>query len=99
MRGVLTESIKRMAFNYFAKDISEVELRLMAYIQFILMNEKVVDNNKVNMEELDIIEGWLSKGYLIKDEDSKLSCRVDFWDIMCRILYVSYVNFDGVKNE
>lgn len=92
MRGALTNSIKAKSKELLGYEISLRELRLMPYIQFVMMNEQKIDPNKINQEERKILSAWRSKGY-IEGGVSGLAITKEFWDAVCEILFLGYVAY------
>ena len=95
-RGNLTEQIRVKALDLMGKEISVTELRLMPYLQYVLMNERKFDVCKLNNEDIGIIQEWESEGYISFETDieNKILCTKAFWDIMCEILFLGYVDID-----
>ena len=92
MRGCLTEGIKTLSMATFGRIISLKELRLMPYLQFVLMNDKVIDYSKIDMDEREILASWQSEGWFFYYNDNqKIMVTKEFWDNMNKILFYSYV--------
>lgn len=89
-RGMLTEAIKVKSKKELGYEIDQVELRLLPYIQFVMMNAQKVDPNKINQEERDIISKWRGMGF-IEGGAGGMKISKDFWDSMNEILWISYV--------
>ena len=90
MRGSLTPKIQEITKKYLKREISQTELRLLPYIQYVMMNEQRLDIRKINSEEREILKKW-------KEEDwreggaSGLSICKEFWDFMSEVLWEGYV--------
>ena len=92
-RGALTKRIKQKSKELFGYEIGVVELRLMVYIQFVLVNDQIVDSRKVNDEEREIMERWdISKHAEVGN--GRVIPTKAFWDAMCEIIYLGYVDTD-----
>lgn len=91
-RGQLTDRIIERSKKLFGREITREELRLMAYTQFVLMNDQKFDMNKLSVDEVLIINAWGSAGYLIFKKQGKVGCTSDFWQMMNSILYLGYVD-------
>lgn len=91
MRGQITEEIKRKAKGLLG--INTRELRLLPYIQYVLMNDKLIDSRKVNKEEHLVINRWIELGFIGSDL-SKLTVSKKFWHGMNEILWLAYVNHE-----
>lgn len=90
MRGVLTEKIQSIAKEKLGREITVLELRLMPYIQFVMMNEQKLDIRKINEKEKKILHQWRLEEY-IEGGASGMSITKEFWDAMCEILFEAYV--------
>lgn len=95
-RGQLTDRIKQKSIELLGYEITQTELRLMVYMQYVMVNEQRIERNRVNSEELDIILKWSEKGY-VRDY-FKLSITKTFWDIMSEIVYLGYVDLKEANN-
>ena len=96
MRGVLTKEVQEIAKKHIGREIDTTELRLIPYIQYIMVNEQKIESIRVNLEDRKILQKWRKKGY-IKGGSSELSITKEFWDFMCEILFQSYVKQDGER--
>ena len=90
MRGMLTKEINKIAVKMIGRKINQKELRLIPYIQYIMMNNQKLEINKINSEERDILKKWKEENF-IEGGASGLSITKDFWNFMCEILFESYV--------
>lgn len=90
MRGKLTDKIKKISAEKLGYEINQVELRLMPYIQYQVMNEQRIDPNRINQEERSILSKWRERGF-IEGGTSGLSITKDFWDAINEILFEGYV--------
>jgi hypothetical protein len=88
-RGVLTKEVKAVSKKLLGYNITLNELRLIPYVQYVMVNDQRIEREKINDEERVILDRWETKGFLKRD--SGLSVTKKFWDAMCEILYVSYV--------
>ena len=95
-RGQLTDRIKEKSIELLGYEITQTELRLMVYMQYVMVNEQRIERNRVNNEELDIILKWSEMGY-VKDY-FKLSITKEFWNIICEIIYLGYVDLREASN-
>lgn len=92
MRGALTDNIKKKSKETLGYEISLRELRLMPYVQFIMMNDQKIDPNKINQEERNILSSWREKGY-IEGGASGLAVTKEFYDAVSEILWLGYVAY------
>jgi hypothetical protein len=93
MRGKLTDEIKALAVKLLGREITQVELRLMAYIQYGWMNSIPASREKINREENKIINQWEGEGRVELGSDLK-GRRVyptkEFYDAVSEILWLGY---------
>lgn len=90
-RGELTQRIKGKSVELLGYEISQTELRLMPYLQYCMVNEQVVDPNKVSPEEKKSLSKWQKEGH-IEGGASGLGMTKEFWDIVCEIVFLGYVD-------
>jgi hypothetical protein len=92
MRGVLTDEIKEKAKELFGYKISTAHLRLLPYIQYVVVNDKKIEKVKVSEQEISIIRKWSEEGYISIDKETGIvSITKEFWNIICELIYESYV--------
>lgn len=91
-RGKLTAQIKSLASELLGKEISQVELRLMPYAQYCLMNGQSIDPQRVNIAEREVLSDWRKRGF-IEGGASGLGVTKEFWDAMNKILWLAYIAF------
>ena len=89
-RGCITKEIQKVSIKFLGYKIAQTELRLMAYVQYVMCNEQVIDIRKVNAEERKILQSWRSKRY-IEGGASGLAITKEFWDIVCELIWLGYV--------
>lgn len=83
-RGMLTPEIKLEAIVLLGvDDFTQSELRLMPYIQYVMMNDQVIEPCRINSVERDILVKWRERDW------------IDFWDNMNQILWLAYVDDEG----
>ncbi len=90
MRGAITTDIQTVAQLHLKRTISQIELRLMAYIVYVMMNEQRIDIRKVNQDERRVLRKWKNEQH-IEGGASGLAITREFWDAMCAILWFGYV--------
>ena len=90
-RGMLTQEIRQLAMELLGKDISTTELRLMPYVQSVMVNEQRLDPNRINTEERTILSDWRNRGW-IDGGCTQLFVSKFFWDAISDIIYMRYVN-------
>jgi len=92
-RGELTDRIKTMSQGLLGYEMDQTELRLMPYIVYVMMNEQKIDPKKVNGAGRDILAKWRRAGH-IEGGLSGLSITEEFWNILCEIVRLGYVDID-----
>lgn len=90
MRGAITPMIQQIARDKIGRDISQAELRLIPYVQYVMLNGQHLDPRKINQEEREILSKWRKAGY-VEGGASGMSISKDFYDFMCEILWEGYV--------
>jgi hypothetical protein len=90
-RGQLTDRIREKSKQLLGYEISQTELRLMPYIQYVMVNKQRIDPNCVNGEERKILQKWRDAGY-IEGGASGLAISKEFWDIINEIVFLGYVD-------
>ena len=90
MRGKLNEEAQKLAKKHFGREITTTELRLMPYVQYVMMNSQAIDPLKINQDERDILSTWRKEEH-IEGGVSGLSITREFWDAMNDILFETYV--------
>ncbi len=92
LRGQLTDRIKAKSKELLGYEIDTVELRLMAYVQYVMVNNQKIDPIRVNPKEREIlIVKWRKAGYM-EGGASGLAITKKFWDIICEIIFLGYVD-------
>jgi hypothetical protein len=96
MRGAMTEKIDTISISMIHRKISQKELRLMPYIQYVLENEQTIDIRRINQVEKQILDSWSGEGFLIGDYLDKVVVTKEFWNLICEVIWESYVVGSGV---
>lgn len=97
VRGKLTKRIKDESVRLLGYEIDKTEFRLMPYIVYVMMNEQRIDPRKVNAEDRAILQKWREAGH-IEGGASGLRITHEFWEILCRIVELGYVDLDGYRD-
>ena len=85
-RGILTDNVKDKYPMLTLK-----KLRLLPYLQYLIMNSMPVDPAKIDSEERAILSDWRTKGYISYSMTSPCACTRKFWDMMNDVLFATYV--------
>ena len=96
MRGQLTDDIKALSLSLMGREIDLVELRLMPYIQYVMMNEQRIDPRKCNHDDRDVLQRWREEGH-IEGGATGLAITREFWDIINDILFMGYVTREAAQ--
>lgn len=91
-RGVLTDEIVETARTLLSIELTQEELRLMPYIQYLMTNEQKIDPRRINESEREILSRWKKKGW-IEGGASGLSISKDFWEAINALLWLGYVDY------
>ncbi|HDY90013.1 MAG TPA: hypothetical protein ENH82_18070 [bacterium] len=92
-RGQLTDRIKVKSLELLGYEIDKNELRLMAYIQYVMTNEQRINPNVCNRDDRDILKKWKEAEH-IEGGASGLRITEEFWNIICKIIFLGYVDID-----
>ena len=90
-RGQLTQRIKDKSKELLGYEMDVTELRLMPYILTIMMNEQKIDPRKCNQDDREILSKWRKDGH-IEGGASGLQITEEFWNILCEIVRLGYVD-------
>lgn len=93
-RGQLTDRIKKKSQELLGYEMDVTELRLMPYILTIMMNDQCIDPAKCNQDDRKILSKWRKARY-IEGGMSGLLITEEFWNIICTIVRIGYVDIDA----
>ena len=95
-RGQVTPEIKNLADRLLGvKCITVRELRLMPYVQYVMMNNQKLDPQLINNEDRKIWQDWKSNGWVNGGmQMQRIVISKDFWDAMNEILWLAYVIYE-----
>ena len=97
-RGVLTKEVQEIAKKHIGRELDTTELRLIPYIQYVMVNEQRINPDMLNQDDRGILRKW-KDAKLIEGGASGLSITKEFWAFMCKILWQSYVKQEGEPIE
>lgn len=106
-RGQITDAIKEKSLEVLGYEISQLELRLMPYVQYQLMNEKKLEPGALNLEEKAILSRWHERGFIVDGvtpngrplSDGGLQVTKVFWDAMNEILWIGYADIETNEED
>ncbi len=93
LRGALTQNVVDLSKKLLGYEIGRAELRLMPYVQYVMVNEQVIDPSKVNVEERRIMQKWREAGHFAGGMGG-CGLTKEFWDILCEIIFEAYVDVE-----
>ena len=91
VRGALTPEILKLATENLGHAISKDELRLMAYCNARMTNERTFNPVHLSDEDVVIFDGWVKSG-LMTFEGDQIRVTREFWMAISEILYLAYVD-------
>lgn len=97
-RGQITEQIKAKALELLGKEITQLELRLMPYAQYCLINDQNIDPRKINAEERIILSDWRDNGW-ISGGARDFESTENFWNAIHAILWLAYVTYEDQPDD
>ena len=89
-RRILTNEVQTNAKYLLGRYISRSELKLMPYIQYVLMNDQQLDLRKINCDDEEVMTLWRREGYLLGD-GMNIMVTKKFWDILNKLMWLAYV--------
>lgn len=92
-RGRLSKKAQEIAKNFLGEEITTRELRLYPYIDFCLKNCGIIQREKINSEEVAILEKRQAEGHL-KKSGKYITVTRAFYDFIQDILAETYVLFE-----
>lgn len=93
--GELTPKVKTYMEGFLKRETDQFELRLIPYVQYIMVNEQVIEPKKISQPDRRILAKWREAGH-IEGGASGLSVTEEFWQFMCDVLKMAYVDY---RNE
>ncbi len=90
-RGQLTDRIKKRSIKLLGYEIGVTELRLMPYIMYTMINSQKIGTEHCNGDDRAILKKWREAGH-IEGGASGLQITEDFWNIICEIVRLGYVD-------
>ena len=89
-RGAITEEINKIAMRSIGREITKTELRLYAYIDYVMKNEQKLDPRRCNQDDRDVLSILKKEGH-IEGGASGLAITKEFYDYMAEVLWEGYV--------
>lgn len=88
--GQLNYRVQILAREFLGREMSVTELRLIPYVQYVMVNEQVIDIRKCNRADRNVLQLWREAGH-IEGGASGLAITKEFWDFMSEVLWLTYV--------
>jgi len=92
-RGQLNKEVQVLALDFLGREMTTTELRLLPYVQYVMMNSQRIDPEKCNGDDRKILALWRKAGH-IEGGASGLAITKEFWIFMCEVLFYTYVKRD-----
>lgn len=90
-RGRISDDVQKLAKEFLGREITDRELRLYPYIDYILKNWQKWSEPNINLEEHQIIVKLIMEGH-VKVKEEKIYVSKDFYDFISQVLWLSYVS-------
>lgn len=97
-RGQLTKQIEELSEKLLGYSITQTELRLMPYFQYLATNNKDVSPSSISPRERKVISEWRKKGW-VADVSTDLTLSKEFWDAINQLLWLAYVDYENQPDE
>jgi len=98
-RGELTARVAEKAKELMGREIDTAELRLMAYLVYVMMNEQRMDADHLNGDDIAVLNNWFIEDRLGTNQEGKLIITKEFWDIVSELMYLGYVDLHKEEEE
>lgn len=92
-RGAITKRIKEKSRELLGYEIDKTELRLMAYVQYVMVNDQKIKIQHCNQDDRKILSKWREAGHM-EGGASGMAITKHFWDAICEIVFLGYVDID-----
>lgn len=93
MRGQLTQQIKDYSKKRLGYEMDTTELRLIPYVLTVMMDDQEISPRRCNQADREILSKWRKKNY-IEGGASGLKVSKKFWEIICEVVFMGYVDID-----
>ena len=90
-RGQVTDRIRAKSKELLGYELGTTELRLMPYVQYVMANDQRIYPRRCSQADREILSKWRKAGH-IEGGASGLSLTKEFWDILCEIIFLGYVD-------
>lgn len=91
-RGFLTDENLKKAMHFFAPQFDTTKVvRFMPYLDYCLKNQGYVNLVMVSEDELDMLECFREKKFIVMDENHITAIDRQFYDFIQNVLFDAYV--------
>ena len=96
-RGMLTNEAMGCYREATGRELTQVELRLIPFIQYTVINEGTFDGKKVNNKELAVLDDLENAGLIEYCREYgrpgmfRIVVSGKYWNAMCDVLKICYV--------
>lgn len=87
------EHTKEIIEDTFGTDNYNMCARLLAYIQYVLMNGRKLNWSMMRNDEVALVQYWINN-HVIYYHEGKVYMKKNEYDKMCDILYDAYLYFE-----
>lgn len=94
-RGQLTERVQQRSKQLMGREIDVTELRLMPYVQYVMMNEQRIDEAKLSLHDISILETWRDENHIEWGASEHIAVSKEFWDIINELVWLAYVDLSA----
>jgi len=92
-RGCLNENVQKLAKDFLGHEMTVDELRMIPYVQYLMVNEQKLDPEHMNKSDRDVWAKWKKAGH-VDGGMAGMSVTKAFWDFMCNVLWETYVDIN-----
>lgn len=94
----LTEELNLKMVKFLRRETSVEELRLLPYLQNVMINGQCIDPNKIRRDEREILKILHKEGHIIGGT-ANLRITKEFWDFINEIIWMTYVPKAEMRTE
>ena len=106
-RGQLTTRIKKRSQELLGYEITQTELRLMAHLMYVMVNDHRFKPQSINHDDIMILDRWQRAGHITDAVTTNLrpvmteylGITLEFWNIICEIVRLGYVDLNPEEDE
>jgi hypothetical protein len=88
MQGLLTSEIKSRSIVLLGYEITETELKLLPYVQYLAVNNRIASDLRMTSLEKEAFQSWKEKGWVDGGFSHPVSVTQSFWEAMSEIIWL-----------